>query len=72
MREMVVLFVLILGLAFAAERPRQWPRPLARLFTPREWQLVFSLVSIAVFALTLLYASLADEFPRELFIYGRF
>ena len=72
MRPLIFLLALILGVAFLSDQPRKWPPPLDRWYTPREWQLIFSLVAIAVFTLTLLYAGLADEFPRELFIYGRF
>jgi hypothetical protein len=72
MRQLVLLFAMILGLAFLSEKPRKWPLGLDRWLTPREWQLAFSLLSIAIFALTLLYANLAYEFPSELFIYGRF
>ena len=69
-------FAAILGLLVLLMLPSgAWtrcPRPLDRLYTAREWQILARLIAILGLSAMLLVADRCQALPGALFLYGRF
>ena len=68
----LLLLVSLAVLDFLCGKPHAWPGVLGRVLTSREWQLLFRLLAILFFVILLVCSGISAEFPRELFVYGRF